>query len=251
MTLPIQQETFSQAPSGLTMEQSREGLEISEALALCQPDDTTVWNTRKRLILSLDRYYFHGHIQCTYHARLPCPSPTYTPSIYHLLYDFIIYVSQDQENAHLQELQVTLYALQKHPKSYSAWYHRRWVLTQQPHPDFKVELKLLNKLLTLDGRNFHAWSYRIWVIAHLDKTDELSFTKDRIEANFSNFSAWHHRANVWMASLQETQDPMDLFAALEADAHWLQSAYYTEPGDQAAWFYLRWLVDAQGTILHI
>jgi geranylgeranyl transferase type-2 subunit alpha len=52
-------------------------------------------------------------------------------------------------------------ALRQNPKSYGAWYHRKWLLNQKLAPvDSKREFGLLDKLLKVDARNFHGWNYR-------------------------------------------------------------------------------------------
>lgn len=52
-------------------------------------------------------------------------------------------------------------ALRGNPKSYGAWYHRKWVLSQGlAEVDFDREFRLLDQLLKADSRNFHGWIYR-------------------------------------------------------------------------------------------
>ena len=45
-----------------------------------------------------------------------------------------------------------------------------------------------------------AWDYRRYVLAsmpiHRPEKAELTYTTKKIEANFSNFSAWHQRTKV-------------------------------------------------------
>lgn len=58
-------------------------------------------------------------------------------------------------------------ALRANPKSYGAWYHRKWVLSQGlAEVDFDREFRLLDQLLKADSRNFHGWNYRRWCISH-------------------------------------------------------------------------------------
>lgn len=46
----------------------------------------------------------------------------------------------------------------------------------------------------------HAWNYRRYILANMPtpkpQSSELSYTSYKIEANFSNFSAWHQRSKV-------------------------------------------------------
>ena len=46
----------------------------------------------------------------------------------------------------------------------------------------------------------HAWDYRRYVLASMPvkrpEATELDYTLRKIEANFSNFSAWHQRSKI-------------------------------------------------------
>lgn len=136
---------------------------------------------------------------------------------------------------------MTTAALKQHPKAYSIWTHRRWCLANVPDgpteddPDgwrmsnWNKELYVVEKMLDLDPRNckphhlirgtasrafatVHAWNYRRYVLENMPKKRpaqaELEYTTRKVEANFSNFSAWHQRSKV-LTSLWEagTLDP--------------------------------------------
>ncbi|GMP93177.1 hypothetical protein CsSME_00043123 [Camellia sinensis var. sinensis] len=78
---------------------------------------------------------------------------------------------------------ITERAVAKNYRSYGAWCHRKW------------ELQLLGVFLKKDSRNFRAWNYRRFVAALKNRSDEeeLHFTTDLINENFSNYSSWHNR----------------------------------------------------------
>ncbi|KAL9188204.1 hypothetical protein ACHAXT_006582 [Thalassiosira profunda] len=105
----------------------------------------------------------------------------------------------EEPNAHAKrssfdieaELKLTAHCLQRNPKSYSSWFHRKWALVyhlthgapspaiaspteesslQKQHVDgtksiLQAELELCAQFLQLDERNFHCWNYRRFVVA--------------------------------------------------------------------------------------
>ncbi|KAK8951662.1 hypothetical protein KSP39_PZI003237 [Platanthera zijinensis] len=90
-------------------------------------------------------------------------------------------------------------ALRQNPKSYGAWYHRKWILSQGlVDVDFDWEFRLLDQLLKADSRNFHGWNYRRFVakLKDVPEVEELEFTMHMINTNFSNYSAWHNRRYI-------------------------------------------------------
>jgi geranylgeranyl transferase type-2 subunit alpha len=75
----------------------------------------------------------------------------------------------------------------------------------------------------------HAWNYRRYVLANMPvprtRVSELAYTTRKIEASFSNFSAWHQRSKLlpvmWAAgeldeSRSRTDGEMGPFALLSA-----------------------------------
>jgi len=114
-----------------------------------------------------------------------------------------------------------------------------------------------------------AWDYRRYVLASMpirrsDKV-ELAYTTKKIEANFSNFSAWHQRTKV-LSSLWESGEvdrtsslqkgagcsrPLFFFVHItdlfhppqpQLEFELVQNAMFTLPEDQSAWLYHRWLI---------
>lgn len=86
---------------------------------------------------------------------------------------------------------------------------------------------------------------------------ELVYTKRKIEANFSNFSAWHQRSKVlsslWAAgqldklkSIEEGQCIIMCDVGFHAHScsefDLVRNAMYTDPNDQSVWIYHRWLI---------
>ncbi|KAF4659170.1 hypothetical protein FOL47_007699 [Perkinsus chesapeaki] len=147
-------------------------------------------------------------------------------------------------------------------KSYCVWQQRKWVVTelldlipaQHQTPGEKQgptgkesqvetaeqlisdELAVIEKLLSYDGRNFHVWNYRSFLLSNPaykgDKNKLDRETSQRlIDQNFSNYSAWHLRSTLKDLDVEEELDLV-------------RQAYYTEPNDQSVWLYHNWLTIA-------
>ncbi|KXS11014.1 protein prenylyltransferase [Gonapodya prolifera JEL478] len=150
------------------------------------------------------------------------------------------------------ELRLLDELLKVFPKSYWLWNHRQWVLQTLPHPEKEIarDLALVAAMLNLDARNFHGWDYRRYLIAFRDPAipngistpkTEFDYTTKKIDQNFSNYSAWHYRSTV----LNKAFASGGLEEQLEKDFELVRSAIYTEPADQSAWLYQRWLLGRQ------
>ncbi|XP_066369826.1 geranylgeranyl transferase type-2 subunit alpha 1-like isoform X2 [Miscanthus floridulus] len=144
------------------------------------------------------------------------------------------------------ELRVVEVALRQNPKSYGAWYHRKWLLNQKLAPvDFKREFGLLDKLLKVDARNFHGWNYRRFLARFMGVPDEeeLKYTMDKISENFSNYSAWHNRSillsNLLIQQSKGFESKQKIFSE---EFELVTQALFTDPSDQSGWFYHLWLL---------
>ncbi|EEC09345.1 RAB geranylgeranyl transferase alpha subunit, putative [Ixodes scapularis] len=89
----------------------------------------------------------------------------------------------------------------------------------------------------------HGWDYRRLVCQHAKVTleKELSFTMDKIAANFSNYSAWHYRSSLLPKVHPGSREGTVKEDVLLEEYSLVQNATFTDPGDQSGWFYHRWL----------
>jgi len=110
--------------------------------------------------------------------------------------------------------------------------------------DWQREINLCSKALDMDHRNFHVWNYRRFVIEHgkIPIKDELAYTMNKVEQNFSNYSSWHHRSYLLQKVLEEEPSNLVITSVLNSELELVQNAFYTSPEDQSAWFYHRWLI---------
>jgi geranylgeranyl transferase type-2 subunit alpha len=94
---------------------------------------------------------------------------------------------------------------------------------------------LCAKLHALDSRNFHCWNYRRWLVG-VACADDLAYTRQRINDDFSNYSAWHARS----VALAHTSLVVTGVGGDEWDL--VLHAMYTGPQDQSVWMYVLWLL---------
>nr|CAH0106996.1 unnamed protein product [Daphnia galeata] len=198
---------FSKRKSG---ELDDEILKITGQVLTENPDISTLWNIRKETIL-----------------KIKDAMPDLIDS----------YISK--------ELALTEQCIRVNPKSYNSWFHRSWVLDQGSSVDFHNEFLLCDKCLELDERNFHCWDYRR-IIVQKSKTsleNELQFSTDKIQKNFSNYSSWHYRSELLPRIYPSSSDESLLDdQKLAEECNLVQNAIFTDPNDQSAWFYQRWLL---------
>ncbi len=169
---------------------------VVEKLLLASPDVPTLWNYRREMLLSREEKA-DGSLDA------------------------------DETRA---ELALTQKCLMKQPKSYAAWHHRLWIVRRRPALA-KDELALCAEFLKLDERNFHCWNYRRMVaeLAGESVEDRRAFARDRLSANFSNYSAHHALAKTLPES-------MDAAAAREELSN-ARQALFCEPDDQSTWWF--------------
>jgi len=133
------------------------------------------------------------------------------------------------------ELTLTSHCLMRNPKSYSAWYHRKWTLVYHlTHPTggnvgggpssstegpgvpklhlnsmgaiLQSELDLCAQFLQLDERNFHCWNYRRFVVAILGScgstTSTCTSVQDADIAVKSDLALFNGSWSSWLNHLQ-------------------------------------------------
>ncbi|PFX23529.1 Geranylgeranyl transferase type-2 subunit alpha [Stylophora pistillata] len=193
-------------------EMDKESLSLSEQVLAANPDFSTLWNFRREVFL---------------HKKDESPP-------------------EEIQDLCQKELFFLKNCLQVNPKSYGVWYHRQWIMEFMPQPNWKEELQLCNKFLSYDERNFHCWDYRRYTVqkANVSPMDEFNFSTEKIKENFSNYSSWHYRSKLLPLIHPDQSGGSERVeeGALMKEFDLAQNAYFTDPYDQSAWFYHRWLL---------
>jgi len=235
-----------------------QAFQLTEKLLLVNPDPLVLWNTRRTLLLE--------DIDIT------------------------------------TELSLTAKCLERNPKAYGAWFHRKWCLCKFLHNNddvLKKELELCELFLLKDERNFHCWNYRRFIVGLLlgeswngswqqqqqqheetsmgpqvvattenkksfkslsqeERQDviqaEWDFTTTKISQNFSNYSAFHYRSKLLllMNNTTTTTTTTTTTILLKEELELVHNAIFTEPDDQTAWWYHRFLlVEAFATVMNV
>ncbi|CAM4682841.1 unnamed protein product [Leuciscus chuanchicus] len=203
-------------------EQDEEALHLTQLLLSSNPDIATLWNYRREVLLHLETLRETDEVQKLYESEL-------------------LFIEA---------------CLKVNPKSYGCWHHRTWVNTRLPRPDWTRELGLCDRCLGLDERNFHCWDYRRTVVKEsgVSVEQELQFTDRLIGSNFSNYSSWHYRSTLLPRLRPQPAPDSAPCASPQVHSHRVceeqllkeyelaHNAFFTDPNDQSAWFYYRWLL---------
>lgn len=152
-----------------------------------------------------------------------------------------------------KELVFTMAQLKKFPKVYWIWSHRTWCLrTINNVGMWEAELKLVGKMLQLDARNYHGWAYRRYVVSQLETMtgesrvlSEFEYTTEKINANISNYSAWHQRATLYPQMFSSRkQDTEAVKELISTEVMYITNGIFTDADDQSVWMYLKWFIKA-------
>lgn len=225
---------------------SPELLERTSKLLMMNPDCYTLWNYRREILIeTLGERGLSNDLSST-----DIEGKTVFSDLCGQRTEAVYLVSDAEGKAiRDQELLLTQQCIQKNPKSYPSWYHREWVVSRFQCIDQGLqEIELCNLFLKTDQRNFHCWNYRRFVVNHfnISANTEIEYSTAKIEENFSNYSAFHHRA-VYLQGLISNIEQLVNF--LRVDFGIIENAVFTDPYDQSAWWYWRYLIKQCAVIL--
>ncbi|KAF2497765.1 geranylgeranyl transferase type 2 subunit alpha, partial [Lophium mytilinum] len=220
-----------------------EVLNLTTKLLTENPEYYTIWNHRRRVL---------QHLFPTQAESASLSSDSHQTTL-----DLIT-----------ADLSLTTSLLRQYPKCYWLWNHRYWALqvgearlqVAAARKLWQGELQLVTIMLGADSRNFHAWSYRRFVVGELERIPaqpdeaihskqsqsmteaEFAYTTKMIKANLSNFSAWHNRSKLIPKLLDERDsDDAERRHMLDNEFALIHEAFL-DPFDQSIWYYHQFLM---------
>jgi geranylgeranyl transferase type-2 subunit alpha len=207
---------------------SAQALELTSKVLRINPDYYSLWNYRREVLLAL-------HSESIGLKRERMDGLGADDKDRRIALEIGVSVRE-------QELNLSTEAIMKNPKAYGAWWHRIWIL-QRFCVDYARELKLCCQFLDQDQRNFHCWNYRRYVAksGRVSSAEEFRYSTEKIEQNFSNYSAFHHRS-VYILQLEHKSIDSKT-SAISIELAIVENAVFTDPFDQSAWWYHRFLLN--------
>lgn len=242
---------------------SADTLVLTSNLLTQNPEYYTVWNNRRLVLQDVFIKELAAPAATTTTTTTPSSTsqePAPPSELNTAQQEILLLIKED--------LAFLIPLLKNFPKCYWIWNHRAWLL-QQASEHLPVEsakrlwqgeLGLVSKMLSMDSRNFHGWSYRRTVIRALETCDshtkhqsqdtqdsmtehEFAYTTKMIKTNLSNFSAWHNRLQLIPKLLRERHaDGQARRKLLDDEFDFILQALYTDPYDQSLWFYHNWIM---------
>jgi len=96
-------------------------------------------------------------------------------------------------------------------KNYQIWHHRRCIVELLgADNDFEAEMDFLAQIFAEESKNYHAWSYRIWLVERFTLYEgELEYAESLLDDDVCNNSAWSYRFFIL------TKMPDSLYGTLE------------------------------------
>ena len=187
--------------------------------------------------------------------------------------------AEDREKHIRNELEWVNGIIEANKKNYQVWRYRQHLITllypSLASPDNlppkhtlnhqeegKKELEWIKSILDLDFKNYHAWSYRQWVVEVFGMwEDEWQKTEEWItNVDLRNNSIWNQRFWVFLTRIgrapqsgvssittSNTVDKEWVSKEVEKEVEWTWGKIKKAPNNECSWTYLGGLLRLDGT----
>ena len=248
----------------LPPEKAVETLALTEKLLTVNPDPSYLWNIRRELLVTNNGDFLKQEQILTQTAL--SNNPKAYGAWFHRKWCIQKYcndISIDDDKTIMLHAELILCSefLRLDERNFHCWNYRRFVVG------------VLMELYALQDGTYNGewiWKQHADIVfgaqikskygasqVNLDYTNnvdiqeliesEWNFTLEKIEQNFSNGSAFHYRSKLLPIMLNlNTQNSNDVweckFEYLQQELELIRNAVFTEPDDQTAWWYLRFII---------
>lgn len=114
------------------------------------------------------------------------------------------------------------------PKVFQTWDHLRFCVDKIGHADYQEQVHFLEKIYKLDTKNYHAWSYRVWLTKRFNFHElEMRFVIELLIQDPNNNSIWSYRHFLVQNSSIFLEEENFIYS-------WLSKDFKNE----SAWLYL-------------
>ena len=111
----------------------------------------------------------------------------------------------------LEELEWIREYAYEHPKSYQVWHHRQYlvdrladenVAREELHQISKFTVPESDEVDGIDPKNYHAWSYRRWLLKKFSLPEDKVWLQSLIKMDPHNNSVWNHARSCGFTELK-------------------------------------------------
>ena len=106
--------------------------------------------------------------------------------------------------------------------------------------NFEAEMNFLSEIFESDSKNYHAWSYRVWLVERFSLWEgELEYVESLLDREVTNNSAWSYRYFILNRQPNSEAGSHEYIRA-EID-YVFDRRLKQDINNEAAWVYLRGL----------
>ncbi|KAF9345056.1 CAAX geranylgeranyltransferase alpha subunit [Mortierella sp. AD094] len=213
-----------------SQEQSERALELTKIVIELSPSHYTVWHCRQKLLKALNKDLAE---ELEWIKWMSSENPK-SYQIWHHRQVIVDHMSAVFLPASLTT-SVTASSLTTAP---TIPYHELPESQQKAARDMvNVELEFIAKALAEDSKNYHAWSYRQWVLAHFGQgpwwEEELKYLDDLLAIDIRNNSAWNQRFHVVTIGPQGLTEEV-----VQREIEYAKLKIDRTPNNESPWVYL-------------
>ena len=239
-------------------EDTQTTLQLLEKALAVNPDPLWLWNFRRTLLNENELFDWELEARVT-QAALESNPKAYG-AWHHRKWSLQQQTATKSKETAAAELQLTAAFFLRDERNFHCWSYRRYVVSHLLHgPNATGAWRIHTTTTTTEGED--NTTNTTWMGPQLASSAtgevaavatprsiplsealpilqaEWDFTEQKIRDNFSNFSAFHYRSQLYPLMLLAQEQQVLLLLLLQPEFELIANAVCTEPDDQTAWWY--------------